>query len=293
MPTLLDLVSSNVANCAYLIDVGLCTWIHNPIVLSIFILAGAILLLAMLVAAASIDTLSHVAFHDYFFDLVHNAINLIFIVRFPSSSSRGLAIVSSTAMEWLLLIAQNLGCMVLVFSSEYSLLYYNLHSVLKAFMWWQIVCPYLILVLLLAEKWWCRRSLSEKAPLKLQKLLTGSLLVDTNNNFLPIFMAHSFAAINVNFPFVSAPYVDIVYKMACISFKFYLINRYVLYEIVMVISDVSNLKSYAELYTPVQIGKEKSSRWSFFSRHVNLILICCTVVLMIIDGGFMVMSVRG
>lgn len=290
MPTLLDLVSSNVANCAYFIDVGLCTWIHNPYILSTTILAGAIVLLTMLVYAASVDPLSHLPFYDYLLDFLHNAINLIFIIRFPAASKSGLAIISSKFAEWLLLVAQVAGCGVLLFSPKYSLLYSDIHPILRSFMWWQIVCPYFILLLLVGEQRWAKRSASEKGQSVRQKWLTGSLLVDTNNNLLPVFMAHSFAAINVNFAFVSAPFIVCVYKLACFSFKFYLINRYVLYELVMVISDVSQLNSYAELYTPVRIGEKKSS-WALVSRHTTLILVAFCVILMTIDGGFIVMSV--
>lgn len=292
MHSLLDLVSSNVAYCVYLIDVGLCTWIHNPYILSTAILAGSIVLLAGLVSAASVEPLSNVPFNDYFLDFLHNAINLIFIVRFPAASKSGLAIVSSKFAEWHLLVAQVAGCGVLLFSPKYSLLYSDIHPVLRSFMWWQIVCPYFILLLLVGEQQWARRSASEKSQSVRQKWLTGSLLVDTNNNLLPVFMAHSFAAINDNFVFVNAPVAVCLYKLACFSFKFYLINRYVLYELVMVISDVSNLNSYAELYTPVSIGEKKSS-WTSVSRHTTLILVACCVILMTIDGGFLVMSVMG
>ncbi|SGZ50126.1 CIC11C00000005564 [Sungouiella intermedia] len=293
MTDLLDQVSGKVAKAAYFIDVVLCSWIHNPFVLSALVLTGSMLLLAMLFTVPMPDTFANVEFNDYLLDFLHNAINLIFIVRFPASSSRGLTILSSTLAELLLLAIQNVGCAVLLFSSEYSLLYSNMHPILRMFMLWQIVCPYLIFLLHLLENWWRAKnpvSTSEKRTILAPKLLTGSLLVDTNNNFLPVFMAHSFASINFNYPLAGAYWVVLVYKLACFSFKFYLINRYVLYELVMVISDVSDLNSYAELYTPVLIGGKKKSVLSLFSRHATLFLIAFCVVLMGIDGGFMAIA---
>lgn len=292
MVAALETVSSKIAKCAYFIDVVLCTWVHNPILASLVTVSAALLLLSLLFFLANpSERLANVAVSDYARDLLHNAVNIAFVVRFPAASKKGLAVVSHKWAEASLLLIQIAGCVALLLHSQYSLLYSNIHPVLRGIMWWQMVCPYLIFVLYMCEARLCKNTLDEKhvltSPSLPPKLLTRSLLVDTNNNLLPIFMAHSFAAVNFNFPVQGSLWTLALYKFGCFSLKFYLINRYVLYELVMVISDMSNLNSYAELYMPVMIG-ERTKRWyDKVAPHTLTVVIGTSAVLMGLDAGFM------
>lgn len=283
-----ETVSLRIAKCAHFIDVVLCTYIHNPILASTITIAGALILSGVLLFLSnSSERLANIAVLDYVLDFLHNAVNILFVVRFPAASKKGLLIVSLTWTEMLLLLLQNAGCLALLLCSQYSLLYSNMHPVLRGFMWWQMLCPYMIFVLYVCELKFCNNSTDEKQALSAQKLLTGSILIDTNNNLLPIFMAHSFAAVNFNYPMVTSFWALAIYKIACFSLKFYLINRYVLYELVMVISDIPNLNSYAELYRPVMIGERPKKWYDRISQHTLTIVIGCSAVVMGLDAGFM------
>lgn len=289
--TVIDAVSPKFAKCVNFIDVVFCTWIHNPILASTVMLLSALQLLGLqMMSAPSSEHFVNVSFSDYFLDFLHNAVNLLFIIRFPATSKKGLSIVSSTLGESVLLLIQNAGCAALFLCPQYSLLYSNMHPVLKGIMLWQIVFPYLIFLVHICESKWNKLNGSEKLLQLEDKMLTSSLLVDTNNNLLPVFMAHSFAAVNFNFPLVSSFWALLIYKLACFSLKFYLINRYVLYELVMVINDVSNLNSCAELYMPVMIGERQKSWYDHIARHTTVILIVCCSILMGLDAEFMAVS---
>lgn len=285
MVTVMEAVSPRIAQYARFINVILCTWIHNPLLACGAILTARFGLLTLQLIKSSSQLFSHVNVDEYALDFLHNIINLLFVLRFPAAAKDGLSIVSSNWSEAILLVLQNLGCVALLWCPEYSLLHSKIHPVLKGFMLWQIVCPYLILALSVVEM---KRgqNYSEKMALLPRKLLTGSLLVDTNNNLLPIFMAHSFAAANFSFPFAPV-WLVITYKVACFSLKFYLINRYVLYELVVVISDVSTLKQYSDLYMPVMIGERPKGWYESISRHMTTILTAVCVTLMGVDVGFM------
>lgn len=285
----IDGVSPRIAKAAQFIETVLCTWIHNPILNSTAMVAGAALLMSkLLMTAASVDQFVHVNFDEYLLDFLHNVVNLLFIVRFPAFSKNGLSIKSSSWSEALLLVVQNCGCAMLLLCPNYSLLYSNIDPLLKGFILWQIVCPYLILIMHLCEAKFPRAN-SEKSPSE-SRFLLNSLLVDTNNNLLPVFMAHSFAAVNFNFPFANSFWLLQGYKFACFSLKFYLINRYVLYELVMVICDVSNLKSYKELYEPVMIGEKPKSWSSCIARIAPVVLTTCCVICLGLDAGFMTIA---
>lgn len=267
------------------IDSYICTWIHNPILASLVCLATLVSIQGTLFAnAAGRNQLAYLHINDYLLDILHNLVNLLFIVRFSGCSK----IVSHPALEWVLLILQNQACFVLLFCPEYSILYANIHVVVKGFMVWQILCPYLILMMTVVDNFFQKDNEDEKRP---KKLRVQALLVDTNNNFLPIFIAHSFAWINFNFPFSQGAGAIFAYKCATFSLKFCLIYRFILYELVIVIHDVHNLSSYSELYLPVKIGNPVRSWGQVVSGWTKPILIASTLTLVALDVGFVAVSV--
>lgn len=258
----------------------LCNYVHNPIVaLAVCLGAFVALQVSLVGAAVSTSHTVHLRLNDYILDLLHHAVNLLFILRFVCGPN--VAITSQPIAEWILFVIQNVGCMVFIFCPGYSLLYLNLHVVFKGFMVWQIMCPYLILAMNIAEGW----SSTDDEKNGSTRSSLHALLVDSNNNFLPVFIAHSFAQINFNFIFMQGTWVSFLYKCACFSLKFFLIYRFILYELVVVIYNVPNVKTYAELYLPVQIGNPVRHWYHRVSAHTSTILVMTTVICMLVDAA--------
>lgn len=269
-----------------------CTYLHNPFVGCLLVVVSLLRLQHdQLTTAFQMKELAYFDVDDYLLDLFHNVVNLVFIVRFVMSL-RCLTLRSNVLLEIILLIFQEFGVIVLLFYPKYSLLYSDISVVLRVFIWWQILCPYLILLFNTIDIGKDKEEVTEEkrqlASRPSYNIL--SVVVETNNNMLPVFMAHSFATINFDFPFHEGISLPLLYHIGVISIKFYIICRFILYEIVTVVFNISNLKSFAELYTPVQIGNPKKSWLSGLSRFTTSILLATTFICITSDVGIIVLS---
>lgn len=249
------------------LDSYLCRVVHNPLLSSVVILAAVVFLHgAQLWRLTATRLFEFIFASDYVMDLVSNAINVLFLVRFSLRNKKGTCqkVRSSLAWEAALFAAQNVGCYVLVFHRDYSLLHSAINPFFKVFIVWQCACPYVILAMNVVEL--VRRDLD------ITEDVMRDFVVDANNNYLPIFIAHSYVLINFSFPFVVAgtAWVLVAYKLAAFSLKFYCIYQFILYEVTVVIYGITNVYNYMEMYTPVELQDREKGQTayarSFFCR---------------------------
>lgn len=261
------------------VDQCVCTYLHNPVVLVTTALCAS-----GVVAITNIPG-GRVGFPqiDLIYDLSSHVVNILFMVRFVGYLAKGLVVKSNFAFELFLLVCQNLAVLGLVLLPAHLLLYWSPHPILRAFILWQILCPYMIFLLTYWEERTAKkRSLLSEKPYHID---WQSILVDTNNNFLPIFMAHSFAA-SALYDNTEALSLLNVYKIAMLITKLYLVQRYVLYELVVVVHREYNLCSYSELYLPVELEEDVENavpKYLWFQRHTTCIMIVLTCLLIGLD----------
>lgn len=254
-------------------DYYLCKIVHNPIVSSV-VLAASLLVLNIFQLAQFIQTqqFEFLFVNDYYLDLIQNLVNAVFLIRFSSN------IPSNVYLESLLFGIQNIACFVLIFNPNYSLLYTDMNYMFKTFIIWQNLCPYIILAMNLFEM--VRKSRSNNDIEKLdetqqQPFNLAEFLTDSNNNFLPIFIAHSYLLINFNFPLVfnkNLSWVIFIYKLSSFSIKFYCIYQFILYELSVVIFKSPHIKDYSVFYNPIQLNMEKSQYLTFYDNNKNYFL---------------------
>ncbi|OBA20266.1 hypothetical protein METBIDRAFT_194047 [Metschnikowia bicuspidata var. bicuspidata NRRL YB-4993] len=294
MSGLVKPISLGLSLCAYAIDSILCKKIHNPLVSSLAV-SGTLAFVAFKLHA----TLSPYNYSDdptFLPDLLLNVINLIFIVRFPLRLKTVLRVTSNKYLEGFLFVCLNVVAVLSLYSSYPFSSFLNL--AFRGLLWVLVACPYVILALNLAEyrcanmtdsSVWNMKAKLKTLQNKPPRPGAGSLLaliVDTNNSFLAIFIAQSFAAVNLDLPFYESYFIPVLYKYAAYSMKFYLIYCFVLYEIAVVIYEVDDIKSYAELYQPIQLCVKKSS-WETFRDNTSTYFLSGAVVFAISFDSFM------
>ncbi|OVF07381.1 hypothetical protein A9F13_13g00814 [Clavispora lusitaniae] len=275
--------SSKLAKFTYFVDEILCNRIGNPIVLSFVAAVLAITLFVLSAIKASTHDLAFLSIDDYVQELWHNLVNIMFIIRFPSHSRNGLARKSNKAFEILLFLAQNAGIAMLMLPTNYSLLYTDCSKILKFFMLSQIIAPYVVLAMTVVEKLYSKEE-SEKAGSFRPDLKRISMLTETNNNLLPVFITHSFAFVSFTFQLADAPRIVLLYKLVCCCLKFTLIHRFILHVVVVFVNG-ENVKDYAELYRPVSLENQERTWKCFFREHETAIMAVCASVLIAQDMG--------
>lgn len=280
------------ANAAWCLDVVFCKFLHNPWLACCLTLVLFLQLQGRQVLAAwKMGELAYFDQDDYLLDIFHNVVNLVFIIRFVMSL-RTLTRRTNLLVEGCLLVIQEFGVVVLLFCPKYSLLYSDINVVLRVFIWWQILCPYIILIFSTVDTG--REEHTEKGTRsRLPSNYLLDIIVETNNNMLPVFMAHSFATINFDFPFHDGVLLPILYHVGVLSIKFYIICRFILYELVVVVYGITNLTSFEELYTPVLIGKSTKLRLQALSRFTPSALLLTTIFCILSDVAICVLSKYG
>lgn len=288
MSCIFDPISPKLSRTVNLVDSVLCTWVHNPIVAVVFIAPIAVYItLKLVVFAAGGHGANFLNTQSLVLDIMHNLVNLLFIIRFPATAKTKLLVESTLPAEIALFVVQNAGAFVILTCPSVSLLYSQMHYVLKVFLLWQMFCPFLTMTLSVIESLLAKKEVLEKET---RTSRVRAILVDTNNTFLPVFIAHSFATVNVDFPFAVNLWVLLLYKWACFSLKMYLILRFVLYELVVVLNDMTDSKSYAEFYIPVSIGAKESGWYDRVARHTKDILVLITAILVGLDVGMLAIN---
>lgn len=281
----------SLSTTVWFIDNIYCRFLHNPVLAAILMVASYsyINFYQLYAAATDAHSMASLDSPSYFADFLQQMVNLVFISRFV----RGPKIRPSTssAKEIGLLVLQELGCAILLFCPKYSLFYADISVLLKAMMVWQVICPYLILALNIFEE--DSTEDDEKTPDTQKINYFFRLLVDTNNNFLPIFIAHSFAAVGMDFPLYNGAIAPLIYKGAVLSLKLFLIAKFILYELVVVIFEMSDLSSYTELYSPVALSLVKEQALCLSQRssaHLCTMLMASASFVMLTDLSIIVIS---
>jgi hypothetical protein len=264
-----------------------CNGIYHPVFWSVVAIAATI--------AVNSAQLFHLAVHgnaeflfasDYLVDIVQVTVSLLFILRFSMGYFFG------PVGETILLLLQNIGCGLLLFHHQYSLVYTPISSIIKVFIICQIACPYGIIAINIVSDW-CKDD-DDKTPPNYREFV-----IDTNNNFLPVFMGHSFLCINSKFPFAVWPVSVTLYKLAQLVIKFYCIHVFCLFEMVLIHHDIileGLAPDYAEYYTPVVLGEVKQSapKRGFCSRAtLNKCLLVAMATIYAFDVLFVVISIYG
>ncbi|KAK6205309.1 uncharacterized protein RJT21DRAFT_111836 [Scheffersomyces amazonensis] len=244
-----------------LIDKYLCKGIHDPFIPSLVIIYSILFLQSLQLyalfaypiipsASSSTNTTSLIFIDEYFLDIASNVLNLLFIVRFQFYWRFPLFI------EIILFIFQNVGCYNLLFNKSLSFLIdsstISVSNVtpLTIFLIIQIVFPYIILIINLIDY----KNFSS----------FHHFFSDCNNNYLPIFISHSFLFINTSFPLLNifvptsrlsiyllkyfASALIFAYKISSFSLKFYAIYKFILYEIVAILYNTTNIEDYSIFY---------------------------------------------
>lgn len=253
------------------LDKYLCQYLHNPIVSSAIIVGTCCAInLTQYLKISARSQWELIFVNDYVLDLLQNLINLVFVLRYSMGKF------GSVHQEMTLLVLENIGCINLVFNSRYSLLTTNINGLLKAFILWQILCPYFILTINFIDYVNWKFSLQKPRSLvdNNDKMVTfHELLVDTNNNYLPIFIAHSFIILNFNFPFVSNEWLIFVYKIAVFLLKFYCIYRYILYETCVIVYNVSFTNNYCSVYEDVNSSTKQNNIGKWFKDYQHYFIL--------------------
>ncbi|KAK6464310.1 hypothetical protein DFJ63DRAFT_333882 [Scheffersomyces coipomensis] len=273
------------------IDSVLCKTIHNPIITSLIILISISLIQSFQISQL-ITTTSNQSFvfiDDYIFDIISNLINILFIIRFQYFIRFPLI------CEIILFITQNIICLNLLFNNNFNILsLLNWNSIdsifftsLKIFLIIQIIFPYIILIINIFDYKHSEGSIH-------------SFLSDCNNNYLPIFISHSFLFINYNFPLIllssNHPLFTclksnliFIFKIASFSFKFYIIYKFILYEIIMILFNKININDYSVFYKPQreaitekeqqQVSTTTTNSFEKWSNH--LMITTCSIITLI------------
>lgn len=114
-------------------------------------------------------------------------------------------------------------------------------------------------------------------------------IVDCNNNFLPIFMSHSFLLVNDNFPFYSdSTYFSpsLIYKLAQFSLKIYCIYQFILYEVASIIYGIEDVRDYSIFYVFDSYNTKKLALSHPFR---NMILVCTCMLVLMVDAAYIYM----
>lgn len=277
----LHLTSSQLSRFAYILDGVLCTKIGNPVVLSIVAaVLGTALTIGLIMASSEGHESFGLKLQDHYLHLIHNVVNLVFISRFPSNDKDGLVKKSNKTFESVFFVLQNFGILLFFVWLKFTFMSNDYSKTLRVFMQCQIICPYAILVVSLSERYFSQRETEKEVVSRNPK---PSILAETNNNMLPIFMANSFAYIKLGYPLADAPVLVYFNNIACFCLKFTLIHRFILHGIVVINGD--NAKDYAELYRPVTLGNKTPGWGDYIRSHETSILKACTIFLIVQDIG--------
>lgn len=111
---------------------------------------------------------------------------------------------------------------------------------------------------------------------------------DCNNNYLPIFISHSFLLVNDNFPFYTESSFlqpSLIYKLAQYSLKIYCIYQFILYEVASMFYGIEDVTDYSIFYVFDSYNSEKITRVSSYACK-NLILVCTCMLVLLVDGVY-------
>lgn len=279
------------------LDKFLCQKIHNPIVSSILlIILISILHTIQLIKMNNLNQFEFLFIKDYFLDIISNVINLIFIIRFSikkTKKNENNKLNSNIGFEILLFILQNFGCYKLLFDQNYSLLFTNINIIFKFFVIWQYLCPYIILFMNLIDllKNWISSSSTSLSSSTNDQFNLLDFLIDANNNFLPIFIAHSYILININFPFLFDSifnWLIFFYKLCSFSIKFYCIYQFILYELIVVIYNLkfNYINDYSSFYNSINLDEKVSypnKVMTFYNDYKHWLLIVSSGIVILFD----------
>lgn len=223
------------------------------------------------------DTTTNTSFDDYFYDLLSNIINLVFIYRFVKrSNSPYQSRTNSVYQELCIFIMQLVAATY--FISTYFTQFPKLLQILTSL---QLVLPFIIFFISISSN----RTIYK--PLK-----------ECNNNILPFFITNSFLFINTTFTTSTSTsactlsqLIGWLYLFAAYSQKLYLIYQYVIYELITVYEEEEDdeevEKQNDEKHDLEKGALNRSSNHSTFLEFKNRLMMSVCYIVMGVDLVFM------
>lgn len=208
----------------------LITWFHNPVVSSTAYIVLYLYIRCFQLSAAGLDLFSP---HELAWGLLHHSVDLIFIMRF-APWTLSLQLDTGMLSECALLLAQLTLVAAMYLWPQYLLFNADISPMLKLVLWWQIMGPLIIFGLTLADRTKC---VWRNEPVCKSYDTHLALIKDTNNNLLPVMMIHLFAAIATSAPGLTG----FLALLATYSLKLYLIHRFIIYTLVVVVCEEQSL----------------------------------------------------
>lgn len=203
--------------------------IHNPLVVAaLIIFTYGYIQTFQLVELCQIPVLvEDLNVDDYFLDFISNIINLLFLLRFsilarfPFLIELGLFIIE---LGLLFIFSYNYYLNVVPFTNSWNYIFTN------GLYYCQVICPLIL-------------NLVNVVELYNSNITFHRFFINSNNNYLPVFLTNSFQLINLYFPIFftletnchnefEVRYMFLcAYKILIISVKFYCLYQYILFEL--------------------------------------------------------------
>lgn len=228
--------------------------VYNPLVVSLALVCLTTYLQSTQLTQILRSTLqiNYLDVREFFTDILSNIINIIFLVRFTAGFR------TSMAVELPFLVMQTIIVGYLIYNFKFAFDYESGLFIL------QILCPALINIINMQDFF-------------AKTINFQGLLVNLNNNYLPILLTNSFCLINLNFKLITFNlnpenhYWVLIYQILLISLKFYCLFQYIWVEILNIFQ-----------VTP----QEKLNL-----NHNNYLILACTLM-MIFDCTFIFILVN-
>lgn len=134
----------------------------------------------------------------------------------------------------------------------------------------------------------CKYSGSSKSSRTKSHSPFHHFIQDCNNNYLPIFISHSFLLVNDNFAFYTeSSYFppSLIYKLAQYSLKIYCIYQFILYEVASIFYGIEDITDYSIFYVFDSYNSEKTTRVTSYACK-NLILVCTCMLVLLVDVAY-------
>lgn len=184
--------------------------IHNPVITGVLLMLVASYIngVQLYQVFSRCSFLNFVEYEQHALDLVSNVFNLMFLVRFTMATHFNIV------FEILLLTLQS-GYVSFI---TYNKVLENSWDFTTGLFYLQILCPLLINLFGVVDYW-------------VKKMSFKRMVLNANNNLLPVLLTDSFHFVNVKFNLFHNTDILLAYKVLSYSLKFFCLYQYILYEV--------------------------------------------------------------